>query len=112
MPYIDAKLSISIDDKDKLQEKLSAMVSACFSKPTSYIMSSIQENASLWMGNKKLEKGAYLSISLLGSTTKQACALLSKQICDMLVSDYSLNSSNVYITYHPVELWSFMGSMF
>ena len=84
MPFIQAKLTVSIDNKDELQNKLSSLVSQCFAKPSTYIMSEIQDNCDLWMGNNKLEGGAYISISLLGSTTKQACNVLSQKICEVL----------------------------
>ena len=112
MPFIQAKLSVSIDNKDELQQKLSNAVSQSFSKPSAYIMSELQENCDLWMGNKKLEKGAYLSISLLGSTTKQACYELTEKICGILKQDYNIEGNNIYITYHPTELWGWNGMMF
>lgn len=112
MPFIDVRLSVSISNKDELQEKLSLAVSNCFSKPSSYIMSAIQDNCDLWMGNKKALKGGYIAISSLGTINKNACNDLSKQICEILTNDYGIEPSNLYITYHPTELWSFRGMMF
>ena len=63
------------------------------------------------MGEKKIEKGAYISISLLGSASKSACQDLTRNICNIL-STYGIVSSNVYITYHPTDLWGWNGSMF
>ena len=113
MPYIEAKLSIELDEiqKDKLQKKLTDVVSSAFSKPKAYIMTNIEDGKSLYMAEKKLNNGAYISISLLGSASKSACQNLTRDICDIL-SYYDIDGSNVYVTYHPVDLWGWNGSMF
>ena len=113
MPYIEAKLSVKLDEtqKNELQAKLTNVVAKDFSKPKTYIMASIEDDKALYMAEKKLDYGAYISIKLLGSTTKSACQSLTKNICDIL-SEYKINPSNVYVTYHPVDLWGWSGSMF
>ena len=113
MPYIEAKLSVKLDEnqKNELQVKLTDAVSASFSKPKAYIMANIDDKKSLYMAEKNIDNGAYVSVSLLGSTSKAACQNLTKSICDIL-SDYNISGSNVYVTYHPVDLWGWNGSMF
>ena len=75
-------------------------------------MTGIEDDKSLYMGEKKLDKGAYISISLLGSTSKPVCQTLTKNICNVLSTDYDIDGENVYITYHPEDLWGWNGSMF
>ena len=113
MPYIEAKLSVKLDEnqKNELQVKLSDAVSSAFSKPKAYIMTGIEDGKTLYMAEKKLDKGAYVSVSLLGSPSRPACQNLTKSICDIL-SGYGIDGSNVYTTYHPVDLWGWNGSMF
>lgn len=113
MPYIEAKLSVKLDEnqKNELQAKLTDVVADAFSKPKTYIMAGIEDEKSLYMAAKKLEQGAYISVSLLGSASKSACQTLTKSICDIL-SDYGIDSSRVYVTYHPVDLWGWNGLMF
>jgi len=114
MPYIEAKLSVKLDEtqKDDLQKKLTEVVSSAFSKPKAYIMANIEDSASLYMAERKLDKGAYISVSLLGSASKPACQTLTRNICDILTADYGLEGSNIYVTYHPVDLWGWNSSMF
>jgi len=114
MPYIEAKLSIKLDEnqKDDLQKKLADAVSSAFLKPKSYIMTNIEDEKSLYMGGNKVEKGAYIVIRSLGSVSKSPCQVATTEICSMLTKDYGLNGSNIYITYHPVDLWGWNGSMF
>ena len=114
MPYIDAKLSVELDEnkKNDIQTKLTEVVSVAFSKPKAYIMANIEDSASLYMAGEKVEKGAYISIRLLGSASKSACQMSTKNICDILSSELGLDGSKIYVTYHPVDLWGWNGSMF
>ena len=94
MPFIDAKLSVKLDEnqKNKLQAKLTDAVAAAFSKPKAYIMAGIEDEKSLYMDEKKLDKGAYISISLLGSTSKPVCQNISQKNSTLLVSNLSPKS--------------------
>ncbi len=114
MPYIEAKLSFKMEDtqKDDLHKKLEDVISAAFSKPKSYIMTNITDTQRLYMSGECVEKGAYISVSLLGSASKSACQSSTKEICDILSSDLGVDTSKVYITYHPTDLWGHDGYMF
>jgi len=113
MPYIEAKLSVKLDEnqKNELQKQLTNVVSSAFSKPKTYIMAGIEDGKSLYMAENKIDNGAYISVSLLGSASRPACQTLTQNICDIL-SNYGIDSSKVYVTYHPVDLWGWNGSMF
>ena len=114
MPYIEAKLSVKLDDdqKNKLQTKLTDLVASALSKPKSYVMAEIEDNKSLYLAAKELDKGAYISVSLFGAASKPACQTLTKKICEVLSADYDIDGANVYVTYHPVDLWGWDGAMF
>ena len=114
MPYIEAKMSFKLEDvqKDDLHKKLEDVISDAFSKPKSYIMTNIEDNHRLYMAGERIEKGAYISVSLLGAASKSACQNATKEICDILSSDLGVDTSKVYITYHPTDLWGHDGYMF
>ncbi|MCQ2741406.1 MAG: phenylpyruvate tautomerase MIF-related protein [Alphaproteobacteria bacterium] len=114
MPYIEAKMSVKLNDnqKDSLQKKLTDAVSSTFGKPKAYIMTNIEDNKALYMAERKLEKGAYIAISLLGAPSKSACQSLTQEICAILQSDFGIDDASVYVTYHPTDLWGWNNSMF
>lgn len=114
MPYIEAKMSFKLEDvqKDDLHKKLEDVISDAFSKPKSYIMTNIEDNHRLYMAGERIEKGAYISVSLLGAASKSACQNATKEICDILSADLGVDTSKVYITYHPTDLWGHDGYMF
>jgi hypothetical protein len=64
------------------------------------------------MNQKPLQNGAYLSIRLLGNVEKSACTTATKGLCDILNEELQIAGTDVYITYRPVELWGWNGSMF
>ena len=114
MPYIAAKISFKLEDnqKDILHKKLEDVISSTFSKPKCYIMTNIEDAATLYMGGNRIEKGAYISVKSLGTISKSASQTATQQICDILTADLGVDTSKVYITYHPVDLWGHDGYMF
>ena len=114
MPYVQIRLGVNASDREQsdLQSKITDAVSIALSKPKAYIMAEIENNCSLYMAGQKLNKGAYISIKLLGNAAKPACQGLTKNICDILNHDFGIEGSKVYVTYHPVDLWGWNGSMF
>ena len=114
MPYIEAKMSFKLEyaQKDNLHKKLEDVISGAFSKPKSYIMTSIEDATTLYMGGNRVEKGAYISVKSLGSISKSACQTATQAICNILSADLGVDTSKVYITYHPSDLWGHDGYMF
>lgn len=114
MPYIQARLSVKLNDaeKDSLQKELTKTVAVSLSKPSAYIMTEIVDDCSLYMSENSLDRGAYVSVKALGNLSKDSCNMLSKSICDILASSYQIEPSKTYITFHPVDLWGWNGGMF
>jgi phenylpyruvate tautomerase PptA (4-oxalocrotonate tautomerase family) len=114
MPCIEAKLSLKLTDgqKQNLQQELTTVVSDAFSKPKQYIMVNLADAQTLYLGENQLDKGAYIAISLLGAVAKPACQKATQEICRLLQKDFGIAGADVYVTYHPVELWGWNGSMF
>ena len=106
------------DDEQSLMESTvkSIGITDCEGKDIETLVRAIGNSEKLvvvtGMGGNKVERGAYIVVRSLGSVSKPPCQEASKQICDMLTSDYDLNGSNIYITYHPADLWGWNGSMF
>lgn len=114
MPFIETKLSVKLDENKKeiLQNALTDAVALAFGKPKGFVMTGIEDGQNLYMGGKKLENGAYLSIKLLGNTSKPVCNQLTLNICQILEKELGISGQNVYVSYHPVELWGWNGQMF
>ena len=70
MPYIDCKLTGTLDEekREAVKTKLGRAISILH-KPESYLMVGFTEGYALYFAGKKLEKGAYVAVSLFGAAS-------------------------------------------
>ena len=113
MPFIDSKISVpvSAEQKEELKSDLGKLI-ATLHKSETYLMVGIEDNYDLWLGGKKLEKGAYISVSLFGNAPRDAYDKLTGQLCELYGQKLGIPGSNIYVTYHPVSDWGWNGSNF
>ncbi len=113
MPFIDSKITVPItaDVKEELKSELGKLIST-LNKTETYLMVGIDDAYDLWLGGKKLDKGAYVSVSLYGNAPSQAYDTLTGQICQLFADKLGIPGNSVYVTYHPVSDWGWNGSNF
>lgn len=113
MPFIDCKLSqqLSDDQKEALKTELGKAVDIIH-KSESYLMVGICDGYDLFFAGKKLEKGAYISVSLFGSAPSNLYEKMTEYICDVLETQLGIDGSCVYVTYHSVDDWGWNGANF
>lgn len=113
MPFIDSKITlpVSMKIKEELKSELGKLI-ATLGKTENYLMIGIEDSYDLWLGGKKLEKGAYVSVSLYGNAPEASYAKLTEQICELLSDKLDIPGNAVYVTYHPVNNWGWNGSNF
>lgn len=113
MPFIDSKISVAVapEKKEIIKAEFGRLMSV-LGKSESYLMVGMEDNYDLWMGGKKLEKGAYVAVSLLGNASSDAYEKLTGKICELFENELNIPGSSVYVTYHPVSDWGWNGSNF
>ena len=115
MPFVDAKITLPVNDaqRDAIKSGLGRAISA-FGKGESWLMVGIDDNYSLWLGGKELEKGAFVSVSLIGDTPDEGCRDFTRRICDLLKDVLGIPGDAVYVTYHPMmrTRWGWNGDTF
>ena len=113
MPMMDAKLTLKMTDrqKEELKTEFGKLI-ATLNNPESYLMVGIEDGYDLWFGGKKLDRGAYVAVSLLGSAPQELYEKLTGQICDLLSRKFEIPGNAVYVTYHPVADWGWNGKNF
>ena len=62
MPFIDSKISIPVsrEERENLKADLGRAISIV-NKPEGFLMLGFEDNYDLYMGGKKLDKGAFVS---------------------------------------------------
>ena len=113
MPFIDSKITVSLtpEKKEKIKSELGKYITT-LRKTESYLMVGIEDNYDLWMAGKKLDKGAYVSVSLFGSAPAECYDKLTSQICDLYQKELDIPKNSVYVTYHPISDWGWNGGNF
>lgn len=113
MPFIDSKITGAVpqEKREVLKAELGKAVSL-LGKPESYLMVGFEDNYDLYMGGKKLERGAYVSVSLFGSASKAAYESMTERICRLYEEQLGIPGNAVYVTYHGVNDWGWNGSNF
>ena len=113
MPFIDSKITLPVpqDKRETLKAELGKAISL-LSKPESFLMVGFEDNYDLYMAGNKLDKGAYVAVSLLGKASKSAYANMTAKICELYEKELGIPGSAVYVTYHEIDDWGWQGQNF
>lgn len=111
MPFIDSKITLSVSEEKKeiIKNKLGQLVSI-LNKPESFLMVGIEDEYDLYMGGNKLEKGAYVAVSLFGTASSAAYEKMTGEICRLYEEELGIPGRSVYVTYQGVKDWGWNGS--
>lgn len=113
MPFIDAKITVPVtpEGKEEIKSALGRLIGTLH-KSENYLMVGIADNYDLWLGGKKLDKGAYVAVSLYGHADRRDYNALTAQICALFADQLGIPGSAVYVTYHPIDDWGWNGANF
>lgn len=113
MPFMDAKITVPVtDDKKEAIKTEFGKAIAIVNKPESFLMVGIADNYDLYMGGNKLEKGAFVSVSLFGNAASDAYERMTGEICRILSEQLGIPADAVYVTYTGVSDWGWNGRNF
>lgn len=113
MPFIDAKVSLPMaeEKKESVKAKLGQAITT-LNKSEGFLMVGFDDDYTLYMGGNKLEKGAFVSVSLFGNASSDAYNKMTAQICDIFETELGIPQDKVYVTYAGVSDWGWNGRNF
>ncbi len=113
MPMIEAKVTgvLSEEKRDVLKAEFGKAISL-MGKPESYLMVNLSDNQDLYFGGKKLSKGAYVEIKVLGSVDSSASNKMTAKVCEILDKELDIPKDAVYVSYFGTQNWGWNGSNF
>lgn len=113
MPFIDCKITMKTEEEKKsaVKARLGKAISVLH-KSEAYLMVGFIDGYDLYMSGKKLEKGAYVSVSLFGHAPSSDYEKMTGQICKILEEELGIPGTAVYVTYHGVNDWGWNGANF
>lgn len=114
MPFINVKTSVILDNakKDVLKSRLSKAISLIPGKSEAYLMCAVEDNISMMFRGSSAEPTAFVEVKILGSSTKQAYADLTAEICNILNKEIGVDSKNCYVKFEECQYWGMDGFMF
>lgn len=113
MPFIDSKVTVKMseDKKEQIKAKLGQAI-GLLGKTESFLMVGFEDEYDLYMGGKKLDKGAFVSVKVFGQLQSGACDSMTAKICDILQEELGIPGNAVYVTYQGINDWGWNGSNF
>lgn len=113
MPMIQSKITgtVSPEKREALKTELGKAISI-LNKPESYLMLSIEDNQDLYFGGRKLDKGAYVEVKILGSVNSASSNRMTAKICEIFKSVLDIPGDSIYISYWGTSDWGYDGGNF
>lgn len=113
MPFIDSKITepLSPEKKESIKTQLGQAV-GILGKSESFLMVGFEDEYDLYMAGERLEKGAYVSVSLFGSASSQDYNNMTAEICRIYQRELDIPGDKIYVTYHGVGDWGWNGRNF
>ena len=109
MPYINVSTSVKVNDKGKVLEEISILISSLTNKSKKFVMAKIDDNCQMYFDDKT--PSCFLEIKSIGSLNPSEMA---KPISDFIYEKIGVPINRVYISFQdvPASLWAWNGRTF
>ena len=109
MPYINISTSVKVDDKKKLLEEISILVSSLTNKSKRFVMAKLVDNCEMYFDDQS--PCCLLEIRSIGSLNPTE---MSKPISDFVHEKTNIPLDKIYISFEDVSasMWAWNGRTF
>ena len=109
MPYINVSTSAKIEDKKKLLEEFSILISSLTNKSKRFVMTKLDDNSEMYFDDKS--PCCYLDIKSIGSLNPSEMA---KPISNFIYEKIGIPLDKIYISFEdvPATVWAWNGKTF
>ena len=109
MPFINISTSAKVDDKDKLLEEISILLSSLTNKSKRFVMAKLDDNCKMYFDDDC--PSCFLEIKSIGSLKPSEMA---KPISDFVYEKIGIPIDKIYISFEdvPASLWAWNGRTF
>ena len=110
MPYINVSTSAKVNDKDKLLEEISILISSLTNKSRRFVMAKIDDNCKMYFDNDE-KPSCFLEIKSIGSLNPSEMA---KPISNFIYEKMGIPKDKIYISFEdvPASMWAWNGRTF
>ena len=109
MPYINVSTSAKVDDKKKILEEISILISSLTNKPKRFVMAKLNDNCEMYFDDDL--PSCFLEIKSIGSLIPSK---MTKPISDFVYEKMGIPKDKIYISFEdvPASLWAWNGRTF
>ena len=109
MPYINVSTSAKIEDKKKLLEEISILVSSLTNKSKRFVMAKLDDNSEMCFNDES--PCCFLEIKSIGSLNSSEMA---KPICNFIYEKIGIPLDKIYVSFEdvPTTMWAWNGKTF
>ena len=109
MPYINVSTSVKIEDKKKLLEEISILVSSLTNKSKRFVMAKLDDNYEMYFEDES--PCCFLEIKSIGSLNPSEMA---KPISEFVYERMGIPIDRTYISFEdvPASFWAWNGRTF
>ena len=109
MPYINVSTSAKVNDKEKLLEEISILISSLTNKSKKFVMAKIEDNCLMHFDD--VTPSCFLEIKSIGSLNPSKMA---KPISNFIHENMGIPIDGIYISFQdvPASLWAWNGRTF
>ena len=109
MPYINVSTSVKIEDKKKLLEEISILVSSLTNKSKRFVMAKLDDNSEMYFDDES--PCCFLEIKSIGSLNPSEMA---KPISNLVNEKIGIPIDKIYISFEdvPASMWAWNGRTF
>ena len=109
MPYINVSTSAKIEDKKKLLEEISILVSSLTNKSKRFVMAKLDDNSEMYFDDES--PCCFLEIKSIGSLNPSEMA---KTISNFVYKKMGIPIDKIYISFEDVSasMWAWNGRTF
>ena len=109
MPYINVSTSAKVNDKVKLLEEISILISSLTNKSRRFVMAKIDDNCQIYFDDES--PSCFLEIKSIGSLNPSEMA---KPISDFVSEKLDIPVDKIYIFFEdvPASMWAWNGRTF
>ena len=109
MPYINISTSAKVNDKEKLLEEISILISSLTNKSKRFVMAKLNDNCEMYFEDES--PCCFLEIKSIGSLNPSEMA---KPISNFVHERMGIPKNKIYISFEdvPSSLWAWNGRTF
>ena len=109
MPYINVSTSVKIEDKKKMLEEISTLVSTLTNKSKRFVMAKLDDSSEMYFANES--PCCFLEVKSIGSLNPSEMA---KPISNFIHQKIGIPIDRIYISFEDVSasMWAWNGRTF